>query len=90
MQRVIKRDGKIVDFNSEKIKIAISKSAEKIGEMSEQDIDRITDIIVNKCERQSGDQISVEQIQDLVYFETSALASGIAARIILSMISFLP
>jgi ribonucleoside-triphosphate reductase len=66
MQRVIKRDGKIVDFNSEKIKLAISKSAEKIGEMSEQDIDRITEIIVNKCERQSGDQISVEQIQDLV------------------------
>lgn len=66
MQRVIKRDGKIVDFNSEKIKIAISKSAEKIGEMTEQDITRITDIIVNKCERHSGDQISVEQIQDLV------------------------
>ena len=66
MQRVIKRDGKITEFNSEKIKIAISKSAEKIGEMSEQDIDRITEIVVNKCERLSVDQINVEQIQDLV------------------------
>ena len=64
--KVIKRDGKVVDFNSEKIKIAISKSAARVEEMSEQDIERITEIVVNKCERQSGDQIGVEQIQDLV------------------------
>ena len=66
MQRVIKRDGKIVEFNSEKIRKAITNAATRIGEMSEQDIDRITEIVVNKCERLSIDQISVEQIQDLV------------------------
>lgn len=66
MINVIKRDGKVVEFNSEKIKTAISKSAARVSEMSDADIDRITEIVVNKCERLSGDQISVEQIQDLV------------------------
>ena len=63
---VIKRDGKQVAFSSEKIKTAITKAAKRIDEMTEADIDRITEIVVNKCERLSGDQISVEQIQDLV------------------------
>ena len=63
---VIKRDGKVVEFNSEKIKNAISKSAARVEEMSESDIDRITEIVVNKCERHPGDRIGVEEIQDLV------------------------
>ena len=48
---VIKRDGKIVEFNSEKIKQAITKAAERVNEMSESDVNRITEIVVNKCER---------------------------------------
>ena len=63
---VIKRDGKVVAFSSDKIRKAIANAAGRIGEMSEQDIDRITEIIVNKCMRVSGDSIGVEQIQDLV------------------------
>ena len=63
---VIKRDGKVVAFNSSKIKNALVNAANRIGEMSEQDIDRITEIVVNKCDRYPGDQIGVEQIQDLV------------------------
>ena len=63
---VIKRDGKVVTFSSDKIKKAISNAAGRIGEMSEQDIDRITEIVVNKCDRLPGDSVSVEQIQDLV------------------------
>lgn len=66
MINVIKRDGKVVEFNSDKIKTAISKSAARVNEMSESDIDRITEIVVNKCERTSGDRIGVEEIQDLV------------------------
>ena len=30
--------------------------------MSESDIDRITEIVVNKCERAPGDRIGVEEI----------------------------
>ena len=63
---VIKRDGKVVAFSSDKIKRAISNAATRIGEMSDQDIDRITEIVVNKCDRLPGDSVSVEQIQDLV------------------------
>ena len=63
---VVKRDGKVVEFNSEKIKQAITKSAARVNEMSDSDIDRITEIVVNKCERTSGDRIGVEEIQDLV------------------------
>lgn len=66
MQRVIKRDGKEVAFNGDKIKKAIVNAADQAGEMTESDIDRITEIIINKCERQPGDQIGVETIQDLV------------------------
>ena len=66
MINVIKRDGKVVEFNSDKIKTAISKSAARVNEMSESDIDRITEIVVNKCERTPGDRIGVEEIQDLV------------------------
>lgn len=66
MQRVIKRDGKEVAFNGDKIKKAITNAADRTGEMTESDIDRITEIIINKCERQPGDQIGVETIQDLV------------------------
>ena len=63
---VIKRDGKIVNFSSEKIEQAIGKAAAASGEMTEQDIERVTGIVVNKCNRLPGDQISVEQIQDIV------------------------
>ena len=64
--KVVKRDGKIVDFDSSKIKQAITKSAARVNEMSDSDIDRITEIVVNKCERTSGDTIGVEEIQDIV------------------------
>ena len=63
--KVVKRDGKIVDFDSSKIKVAISKAADRVGEMNEADIDRIAEIVINKCERQSN-KLTVEQIQDLV------------------------
>ena len=63
---IIKRDGKIVEFSSEKIKNAITKAAAKPNEMTEADIDRITEIVVRKCERFGSEQLSVEQIQDLV------------------------
>lgn len=63
---VTKRDGKVVVFNSDKIRKAIESADKKINEMTVADIDRITEIVVNKCERISGDQINVEQIQDLV------------------------
>lgn len=63
--KVVKRDGKIVDFDSGKIKVAISKAADRVGEMNATDVERIAEIVINKCERQSN-KLTVEQIQDLV------------------------
>ena len=64
--KVVKRDGKVVDFDSGKIKVAISKAADRVGEMNDADIERIAEIVINKCERHSSDRIGVEEIQDLV------------------------
>ena len=65
--RVVKRDGKVKDFDREKIVAAICAANKDSGEdMTTQDIARITEIVCNKCERSSSDRVSVEQIQDLV------------------------
>ena len=66
--KVIKRDGAVKEFDSTKIKEAIRKADVASGalEMSEDDLDRITSIVVNKCERLGKDGVEVEQIQDFV------------------------
>ena len=71
--KVIKRDGAVVDFDEKKIRKAIKAAAKDTEEMTDQDIDRIAEIVCNKCERLSSDRITVEQIQDLV--EDSLLKS---------------
>lgn len=62
---VIKRDGKKVDFDVCKIKQALIGANSRSQEMSDSDIDRITEIILNKCNKVSGD-LRVEDIQDIV------------------------
>ena len=65
--KVVKRDGTIKDFDSWKIIRAIRAASKDSGEaMGAQDIDRIFEIVHNKCLRLNTDRISVEQIQDLV------------------------
>lgn len=66
MQRVIKRDGTVADFDSRKIIKAIRAANKDASEITDQDIDRIAGIVINKCERLSSERITVEQIQDLV------------------------
>jgi ribonucleoside-triphosphate reductase len=61
---VIKRDGTKVTFNVEKIRNAITHANERSKEMSEEDIERIVQTVVNKCSRK--DITSVEAIQDIV------------------------
>ena len=62
---VIKRDGKKVDFDVYKIKQALIGANSRSQEMSDNDIDRTTEIILNKCNKVSGD-LKVEDIQDIV------------------------
>ena len=62
---VIKRDGKKVDFDVYKIKQALIGANSRSQEMSDNDIERITEIILNKCNKVTGD-LKVEDIQDIV------------------------
>lgn len=65
--KVVKRDGALREFNSTKIKEAIRKADRAInGDMMEEDLDRITTIVLNKCNRVAGDELNVETIQDFV------------------------
>lgn len=63
--QVIKRDGTLVNFDLSKIKSAISKANSRTNEMSDDELNRIMEIVENKCNRHSGD-LSVEEIQDIV------------------------
>ena len=68
---VIKRDNSIVDFNSNKIKIAIEKANNELDEtnrISENEIVSVVDTIVKLCE-ESDHMVSVEEIQDHVIDE---------------------
>lgn len=67
--KVIKRDGRSVDFNSDKIKIAI-KSASKSKDisdkerLSEEQIEKVVAFVESKLKNK--DSIEVDEIQDLV------------------------
>lgn len=67
--KVIKRNGKEVSFNAEKISIAVQKANKKFEEESKQltdeQIKKITDKVVLQCES-LGRAVGVEEIQDMV------------------------
>ena len=74
MQQVVKRDGKIVDFNSEKITKAIQKAASTTNEFSEKTARQLTrqviDITRKMVEKKQGNfrAPSIEEIQDIVEY----------------------
>ena len=71
--KIIKRDGSIVDYNSEKIKVAISKAnleVEDKDQASEEEINKI----IRYIERLKKPRILVEDIQDII--EQKLMASG--------------
>ena len=61
---ITKRDGTKRDFDSSKIRSAISKANSRSLEMTEEEIDKIVASVVSKCENITD--LNVEQIQDLV------------------------
>ncbi|MDO5437406.1 MAG: ribonucleoside triphosphate reductase, partial [bacterium] len=74
MQQVVKRDGKVVDFNSEKITNAIQKAAETTNEFNAQTARQLTrqviDITRKMVEKKQGNfrAPSIEEIQDIVEY----------------------
>ena len=69
--KCIKRNGQEVEFNNEKISLAISKANNNIDELSKrltsEQINKITAEITEKCESM-GRAVGVEEIQDMVEF----------------------
>ena len=71
--KIIKRDGTIVDYNPEKIKIAISKAnmeVEEKDQVSEEEISKI----IKYIEKLKKQRILVEDIQDII--EQKLMANG--------------
>lgn len=61
---VVKRDGKKVPFDRQKIYNAITGAARECGSTSPDELKRLTDQVVTKCQTMSD--LSVEAIQDMV------------------------
>lgn len=61
---VVKRDGKKVPFDRQKIYNAIAGAAHECGSTTDDELKRLTDQVVTKCQTQSD--LSVETIQDMV------------------------
>lgn len=63
---VIKRDGQIVHFDGEKIKLAIKKANNETKELKEEEVDRVAQTVIEKIDK---NVVEVEEIQDLVEIE---------------------
>ena len=66
MKTVIKRDGRRKEFNSKFIDIAISKAEEEVKGISSDLGVRVASLIEDYLDENSIEEISIEQIQDLV------------------------
>ena len=63
--KVIKRDGKEVSYNLSKITQALIKVNNQVGELTDDNIEKLTNIINNKIEKLK-EPVEVETIQDVV------------------------
>ena len=68
--KVTKRDGQVVNFNPDKIKIAINNCLSQLG-YSNADVEQVFKAVMDRIEEEEMENISVETIQDLV--ETSLM-----------------
>ena len=68
--KVTKRDGQVVNFNPDKIKIAINNCLSQLG-YSNADVEQVFKAVMGRIEEEEKGNISVETIQDLV--ETSLM-----------------
>jgi uridine kinase len=68
IKKIIKRDGKIVDFDRRKITFAILQAAIAVGGRDKEIADRITNDVIGLLEKRTYKETypSVEEVQDLV------------------------
>ena len=66
--KVIKRDGREVDFSVDKIEVAVkaaNKDMSKRDQISQEDVERVCLGVYRRCER-LGRTVNIEEIQDMV------------------------
>lgn len=64
---IIKKDGTREDFNPEKIKVAVSKSASRVlVKFSEEDLNKIINIVCKAIEDQKLTEVNIPQMHNLV------------------------
>ena len=67
ISKIKKRDGKIVDFDSEKIANVIFKAAQAVGGNDKGEADRLSGIVIKELEKKFAGKIpGVEDVQDAV------------------------
>ncbi len=77
--KVIKRNGKKVDFNGAKIALAIKKGMDSIKidedelKYNEEDVNKVYTTVLEKIKNLNVDKIKIEQIQDLIENELNEL-----------------
>ena len=66
-KKITKRDGRVVDFDKEKIINAIFKAAEAVGGKDRKTAEEVSDLVVKELENEfKKDTPTVEQVQDTV------------------------
>ncbi|MHA1238018.1 MAG: adenosylcobalamin-dependent ribonucleoside-diphosphate reductase [Candidatus Odinarchaeia archaeon] len=70
IKKIIKRDGRIVDFDKNKITEAIYKAAVAVGGRDRKRAERLSDLVVKELEKRFGDKRipHVEDVQDIVEY----------------------
>src|SRR4030042_687200 len=68
IDRIVKRDGRVVPFNREKITFAVLSAAVAVGGRDRAAAERVTDEVIRLLERRAvaGSIPTVEEVQDLV------------------------
>ena len=77
--KIIKRDGTIVDYNSEKIKVAISKANLEVAD-NEQATEQEINKIIKHIENLKKPRILVEDIQDIIEQKLMAIGKYALAK----------
>ena len=62
---VIKRSGKETQFNINKIKVAVEKANKETNELSDEDIAKVVNYVLNECNKYKR-ALNVEEIQEIV------------------------
>lgn len=75
VDKITKRDGRVVDFDKEKITNAIFKAAQAVGGKDIKIAEQLSDLVIKEVEEKFKEKIpSVEQVQDIV--EKSLIEQG--------------